>query len=66
MPMYEFDCRVCGKPFEELVFSLGRVPDVRCPSCGSPDIRKKISSVSARISGGATLSASGGCTSDSL
>jgi putative FmdB family regulatory protein len=32
MPLYDFNCRKCGKKFEELV-RLGETPD--CPKCGA-------------------------------
>jgi putative FmdB family regulatory protein len=52
MPMYEFDCRECGQSFEELVLSLARVQEVRCPTCDSIDVKKKLSTVAARVPGG--------------
>jgi putative FmdB family regulatory protein len=67
MPLYEFDCRLCGKPFEELVFSLARAEEVRCPTCGSIDVKKKLSAVAARVSGGASAaSGAASCSSGSL
>ena len=43
MPIYEFECQNCGKPFETLVIGFS-TDDVRCPDCESERVRKKISS----------------------
>jgi putative FmdB family regulatory protein len=40
MPLYEYQCDVCGYTFERLVFHGGE--DVRCPSC-SGEVRKLMS-----------------------
>jgi putative FmdB family regulatory protein len=66
MPVYEFDCRMCGQPFEELVFSPARVEEVRCPTCGNLDVKKKLSAVAAMIRDGGPAAASASCTSGSL
>jgi putative FmdB family regulatory protein len=42
MPIYEFDCAGCGECFEELVGADATPP---CPSCGSRDVRRRISLV---------------------
>ncbi|MFH1146336.1 MAG: zinc ribbon domain-containing protein [Pseudomonadota bacterium] len=34
MPIFEFKCRKCGKPFERIVF-LALAEQVGCPACGS-------------------------------
>lgn len=52
MPIYEFDCPDCGKSFDKLVRSANRVPEVVCPSCASPDVKKKLSLFSSKVSGG--------------
>ncbi|HQY88041.1 MAG TPA: zinc ribbon domain-containing protein [Tepidisphaeraceae bacterium] len=38
MPIYEFECKVCGKRFDKLVkmSSSDESPKVKCPSCESP------------------------------
>jgi len=41
MPIYEFVCPACGKYFEELV--LGSKNDIKCPRCGSSEVKKKAS-----------------------
>jgi len=60
MPLYEFQCRTCGRRFESLI-RLGQEGSARCPSCGGPDIRKLVSGFG--IGGGSSrIKASGsGC-----
>ena len=53
MPLFEFVCGDCSRPFEELVRSASAVQDVTCPACGSPQVNKKISTFASRASGGA-------------
>jgi putative FmdB family regulatory protein len=43
MPIYEFDCQDCGKPFETLVIGFSTA-EVHCPECKGKNIKKKISS----------------------
>ncbi len=59
MPLFEFECKDCGKPFEELLRSSSQVSEVNCPTCGSKQVRKKVSSFAARLSGGGSLSFGG-------
>ena len=44
MPMYDYKCRSCSQPFEELVFS-STVPDeeIICPNCGENKAVKQLS-----------------------
>jgi putative FmdB family regulatory protein len=58
MPIYEFVCSECKKPFEELVFSSNAVEKVVCPDCGSKQIKRKLSTFASKISGGSSLSMS--------
>jgi putative FmdB family regulatory protein len=56
MPIFEFICSDCEQPFEELVFG-SNTEDVMCPSCGSEQVRKKMSTFASKIGGdGASLS----------
>jgi putative FmdB family regulatory protein len=49
MPIYEYRCRSCDRPFEALV-TAARTP--ACPGCGSADLEKQHSvfAVTARSS----------------
>ncbi|RKY05043.1 zinc ribbon domain-containing protein [Candidatus Poribacteria bacterium] len=42
MPVYEFHCKRCGLDFEELC-SMDEVKSVRCPSCGSGQVDRRLS-----------------------
>ena len=42
MPIYEYECRGCGKRFEKLVFSSEN-PSINCPECGSTDTQRLMS-----------------------
>ena len=56
MPIFEFVCSDCGQPFEELIFG-SNTDDVICPSCGSQQVRKKMSTFASKSGGdGASLS----------
>jgi putative FmdB family regulatory protein len=69
VPIYEFDCQACGEPFEELVLSARGLDDVTCPDCGSTQVKKKLSTFSARVSGGgrsAESTASANCAPGGL
>lgn len=48
MPIFEFVCRECGAPFEELLRSSNSIEDVICPSCGSDQVQKQISTFASR------------------
>ena len=56
MPIFEFVCSQCGKPFEELVRSSAAVSEVACPACGSQQVKKQISVFASRLSGGSGFS----------
>jgi putative FmdB family regulatory protein len=43
MPIYEFDCDDCRKPFESLVMGFS-TDHVKCPECEGNNVKKKISS----------------------
>ncbi|WP_456339132.1 FmdB family zinc ribbon protein [Fervidibacter sacchari] len=63
MPIYEFRCDRCGYEFEELVswrdVEEGRV---RCPNCGSKEVRRKLSLFSTRSPNSGNRSSSCGPT----
>ncbi len=56
MPIFEFVCAECGKPFEELVRSASATSEVVCPACHSSNIKKKISTFASKVSGGSSFS----------
>jgi putative FmdB family regulatory protein len=56
MPLFEFVCGECSRPFEELVRSISAVQDVTCPACGSSQVNKKISTFASRLSGSSAFS----------
>jgi putative FmdB family regulatory protein len=56
MPIFEFVCNDCEQPFEDLIFG-SNIEGVICPSCGSQQVRKKMSTFASKIgSDGASLS----------
>lgn len=63
MPMFEFVCAECGHSFEELLRNTDAVSSLVCPKCGSPNVRKKLSTFASRISGVASFSLGGSSSS---
>jgi putative FmdB family regulatory protein len=65
MPMYEYDCHKCKKPFEKLVRSMSKSDaKVECPACGSTQTTRKLSVVavgSATTRSEAAAPQGGGC-----
>jgi len=58
MPLFEFVCVDCSRPFEELVRNASAAQEVTCPACGSTQVAKKISTFASRLSGGGLFSLS--------
>jgi putative FmdB family regulatory protein len=56
MPIFEYVCAECGKPFEQLVLNTSKVGEVTCPACHSQNITRKISTFASRFSGGSSSS----------
>ena len=56
MPIFEFVCSDCSKPFEELVRSSSAASEVVCPGCHSQNVKKKISTFASKASGGSSFS----------
>jgi putative FmdB family regulatory protein len=56
MPLFEFQCRECEKPFETFV-TADRKP--ACPACGSEDLEKMLSRLG--MVGASTTSAAESC-----
>ncbi|MFO1011881.1 MAG: zinc ribbon domain-containing protein [Planctomycetota bacterium] len=48
MPVYEFVCKDCGEPFEELVFGGEKVV---CPACRGAQVEKRFSTFAAHGDG---------------
>ncbi|NPV08095.1 MAG: zinc ribbon domain-containing protein [Anaerolineae bacterium] len=57
MPIFEYECRHCGRHFEKFVLSARSV-SVACPVCGSDNVRKVLSAFATSGRG-----ATGGATS---
>jgi putative FmdB family regulatory protein len=60
MPLFEYECRGCGKTFEALVDSARTA---RCPACQGEDLTKLLSvfAVSTRESGSPRKFTAGPC-----
>lgn len=41
MPIFEYQCRACGRVFEEL--HLSATPAPACPGCGGADVERLLS-----------------------
>ena len=51
MPIYEYKCRDCDKPFEiSRPMTDAATQDVKCPSCGSTQTERTYSTVYAKTS----------------
>lgn len=60
MPIYEYRCAECEKPFEMLVRAFRE--EVQCPRCGSPRVERLLSTFAmSRPSGMAAAPSGGGC-----
>jgi putative FmdB family regulatory protein len=47
MPIFEFHCPSCNSDFEQLVRSFRETKGLKCPTCQSADVSRKISVFSA-------------------
>lgn len=52
MPIYEFKCQKCENIFEYLCFKSDSENDADCPSCGSKNVEKLLSTFCSLSSGG--------------
>jgi putative FmdB family regulatory protein len=52
MPIYEFQCRKCGRLFEKLCFPSDKAESILCPSCGAHEPCKLMSTFSCTSSPG--------------
>jgi len=64
MPIYEYLCPSCGKINEVLQKNADAAAPAKCPSCGKPGLKKKISRPSVHISSGGGQCDSACCGSD--
>jgi putative FmdB family regulatory protein len=51
MPIYEYQCAACEESHDALQ-KLSDEPLVDCPTCGKPELKKKISAAGFRLTGG--------------
>lgn len=54
MPIFEYECRGCGQPFEYLI--LPQSPEAICPHCESRDVEKMLSVAAVSTEGTEALS----------
>ena len=50
MPLFEYSCRTCGRPFEFLKVSTSD-DQVTCPHCGGTEVTKLLSAGNFRVGG---------------
>jgi putative FmdB family regulatory protein len=50
MPIYEFECGQCGHRFDRLQ-KLSDPDPAACPSCGAPQVRRRVSAPAFRLAG---------------
>lgn len=62
MPIYEYQCKKCGKEFEQLVFGQ---ESPTCPKCNSAKVCRLMSCCGfvSKSAGGQTVSSSAGASS---
>ena len=51
MPIYEYQCAACEESHDALQ-KLSDEPLVDCPTCGKPELKKRISAAGFRLTGG--------------
>jgi putative FmdB family regulatory protein len=52
MPIYEYQCEACQHHFDKFVRSMLTETEVRCPACGSSQVRKGFSTFASRGANG--------------
>ncbi len=60
MPIYEYECRDCGRQFEKIVYRASS-PTV-CETCGSSRVEKRYSAFAVVASGSVRSEAPAGCS----
>ena len=64
MPIYEYQCRDCGKEFEKLMgFSDPNINSPECPGCKSENTNRRLSKIASFSNRGSSLSSSSSCGS---
>jgi putative FmdB family regulatory protein len=61
MPIYEYECKKCGKIFEVYQRLSEKGEDIKCPVCGAEKPAKRVSSFASCGGGGYGSSSSGSC-----
>ena len=61
MPIYEYECKQCRKPFEKLVRTMDSKEPIVCPDCGSKQTERKPSAFAAVSGSGKQQSMPVGC-----
>jgi putative FmdB family regulatory protein len=51
MPIYEYRCQNCGHDLEALQ-KISDEPLQKCPECGEPELKKRVSAAAFRLKGG--------------
>jgi putative FmdB family regulatory protein len=57
VPLYEYECQKCGKLIEFLQNRSDSDKDVKCPECGSSEMRRKFSTFGVVMGSGKASSA---------
>ncbi len=60
MPMYEYRCQECGRQYEQLRRMSEADQDLKCPQCGSENVKRQYSAC-AIGAGSAGSSGAGAC-----
>jgi len=71
MPLFEYVCAECGKPFETFVLNSSKAGEITSPAWQSRNVTKKISAFASRLSGGSSAAfsntySSSGCSTSSV
>ncbi len=62
MPLYEYRCSGCGDSFEKLVRNTSKPVEILCPSCGSDDVKKLLSTFATHTGGSRPVAPSSSCS----
>ncbi len=60
MPLYEYECKKCGKQFEKVVSISEADKKQACPHCGGKDTEKLLSVFATKSSASSSAGISGG------